>query len=260
MAAVMMMASAIVAQESASDSPLERDVAEAARSQRLDWWHAAATDSFTESNEWVSFDLNTVLLDTLENSPRIQSENSLWWPDAHWRYSGDDLVFIQGIIRPGIGRRLNDENSIWAGYAWIGERIPGFDIHENRFWQQWITTRQRGDVSFQFRSRLEQRFVSAGAQVGWRFRQLVRAQKPLEHHPDLLWVAWDEIFFHLRDTDWGAVTGYNQNRVFVGMGRIPNKRSPWRTEIGYLYQQIDIPEDGADLNNHILSVNFYFNP
>ncbi|HBK73087.1 MAG TPA: hypothetical protein DDZ24_02615, partial [Planctomycetaceae bacterium] len=86
------------------------------------------------------------------NSPRIQSENSLWWLDAHWRYSGDDLVFIQGIIRPGIGRRLNDENSIWAGYAWIGERIPGFDIHENRFWQQWITTRQRGDVSFQFRS------------------------------------------------------------------------------------------------------------
>jgi len=73
MAAVMMMASAIVAQESASDSPLERDVAEAARSQRLDWWHAAATNSFTESNEWVSFDLNTVLLDTLENSPRIQS-------------------------------------------------------------------------------------------------------------------------------------------------------------------------------------------
>ncbi|HBK73086.1 MAG TPA: DUF2490 domain-containing protein, partial [Planctomycetaceae bacterium] len=106
----------------------------------------------------------------------------------------------------------------------------------------------------------EQRFVSAGAQVGWRFRQLVRAQKPLEHHSDLLWVAWDEIFLHLRDTDWGAVTGYNQNRVFVGMGRIPNKRSPWRTEIGYLYQQIDIPEDGADLNNHILSVNFYFNP
>ena len=194
------------------------------------------------------------------NGPRIQSDNSLWWLDAHWRYSGDEFLFTQGIIRPGIGKRLNNKNSIWAGYAWIGEQIPGFDIHENRFWQQWITTRQRGDVSFQFRSRLEQRFVSAGAQVGWRFRQLVRAQKPLKHRSDLLWVAWDEIFFHLRDTDWGAVTGYNQNRVFVGMGRIPHKRSPWRTEIGYLYQQIDVPEDGADLSNHILSVNFYFNP
>ena len=194
------------------------------------------------------------------NGPRIQSDNSLWWLDAHWRYSGDEFLFTQGIIRPGIGKRLNDENSIWAGYAWIGEQIPDFDIHENRFWQQWMTTRQRGDVAFQFRSRLEQRFVSAGAQVGWRFRQLVRAQKSLKHYPNLLWVAWDEIFFHLRDTDWGAVTGYNQNRVFVGMGRMPHKRSPWRTEIGYLYQQIDVPEDGADLSNHILSVNFYFNP
>ena len=102
---------------------------------------------------------------------------------------GDTLVTTLYSFKELFGRasggRLNDENSIWAGYAWIGERIPGFDIHENRFWQQWITTRQRGDVSFQFRSRLEQRFVSAGAQVGWRFRQLVRVQKPLEHHPDL---------------------------------------------------------------------------
>ena len=115
-----------------------------------------------------------------------------------------------------------------------------------------------GDVSAVFRSRLEQRFVSVGAQAGWRFRQMIRFQKPVAKNPRLLWVAWDEIFYHLRDTDWGARTGYNQNRIFVGLGRTASSNSRLRTEIGYLYQQIEIPEDGADLSNHILSINVFF--
>ena len=73
MAAALSAAPGIVAQERGFDSPLERETAAVAKSQRLDWWHEAAVESFTESNEWVSFDLDTVLLDTLENSPRIQS-------------------------------------------------------------------------------------------------------------------------------------------------------------------------------------------
>lgn len=185
---------------------------------------------------------------------------SLWWFDAHVRRSGDEFDFFQGIIRPGIGRRLDDRNSVWAGYAWIGESIPDLDFHENRSWQQWIHTNDRGRASIVWRSRLEQRFVSVGAQVGWRFRQMVRLQKSMNAESTLSFVAWDEIFFHLRDTDWGAQTGYNQNRVFVGLGRSPKDRGARRVEIGYLYQQIDVAEDGADLNNHVLSLNLYWQP
>jgi len=54
-------------------SPLEQKTAKAAGSTRLDWWNKEVVQSVTESERWVSFDLETILLDTLENSPRIES-------------------------------------------------------------------------------------------------------------------------------------------------------------------------------------------
>ena len=39
----------------------------------IDWWHAAVTQSVLDTPRWVTFDLETILLDTLGNSPRIQS-------------------------------------------------------------------------------------------------------------------------------------------------------------------------------------------
>lgn len=189
----------------------------------------------------------------------LRDRNARWWFDANTRFLGESYPLLQSVIRPGIGRQLSDEQSIWVGYAWIGESIPGIDFHENRIWEQWGLTRDYGDTMVLFRSRLEQRFVSVGNDAGWRFRQMIRLQRPFRGHDKLMWVAWDEIFFHLNNTDWGARTGYNQNRVFVGIGREPRLTGRRRTEIGYLYQQINVPEDGADLSNHILSVNIFLN-
>ena len=194
------------------------------------------------------------------NFKDLEDARTRWWFDGNARFLGDDFELFQGVVRPGLGYQLNEEQTAWVGYAWIGESLPDLTFHENRIWEQWTLTRERGDMTIQLRSRLEQRFVSLGDDVGWRFRQMLRLQKPIERYPNLLWVAWDEIFFHLNDTDWGARTGYNQNRLFIGLGRTPPTRSSRRTEIGYLYQQIQVAEDGADLSNHILSINFFFSP
>jgi len=194
------------------------------------------------------------------NFKDLEDARTRWWFDGNARFLGDDFELFHGVVRPGLGYQLNEEQTAWVGYAWIGESLPDLTFHENRIWEQWTLTRERGDMTIQLRSRLEQRFVSLGDDVGWRFRQMLRLQKPIERYPNLLWVAWDEIFFHLNDTDWGARTGYNQNRLFIGLGRTPPTRSSRRTEIGYLYQQIQVAEDGADLSNHILSINFFLSP
>jgi len=194
------------------------------------------------------------------NFKDLEDARTRWWFDGNARFLGDDFELFQGVVRPGLGYQLNEEQTAWVGYAWIGESLPDLTFHENRIWEQWTLTRERGDMTIQLRSRLEQRFVSLGDDVGWRFRQMLRLQKPIERYPNLLWVAWDEIFFHLNDTDWGARTGYNQNRLFIGLGRRPPTRSSRRTDIGYLYQQIQVAEDGADLSNHILSINFFLSP
>ncbi len=39
----------------------------------VDWWHGSVTQSVLDVPHWVTFDLETVLLDTLHSSPRISS-------------------------------------------------------------------------------------------------------------------------------------------------------------------------------------------
>ena len=46
---------------------------ESAVESSLDWWHDSVTQSILDKDHWVTFDLDTVLLDTLQHSPRIQS-------------------------------------------------------------------------------------------------------------------------------------------------------------------------------------------
>ena len=114
-----------------------------------------------------------------------------------------------------------------------------------------------GDWLFQHRSRLEQRWVETGDNVGLRWRQLARAQRVLSHCPQWSFVLWDEVFFALNDTDWGANAGLDQNRTFIGLGYKRCPHAAVRTEIGYLNQFVN-SQGGVDQMNHILSINFFF--
>lgn len=180
-----------------------------------------------------------------------------WWFDGHARFQDDADGFNVSIVRPGIGYKLTDTATIWAGYGWIRTSPLGGapDFDENRIWQQITWSENVDQTKFGFRSRLEQRFVETGDDTGWRFRQFFSARTPLTERVTL--VAWDEVFIHLNDTDFGTRTGFNQNRAFLGFGWKWNPATPKsRVEIGYLNQFID-NRNGDDRMNHILSVNFF---
>ncbi len=181
-----------------------------------------------------------------------------WWFDTHYRLRDDRNGFNQSIIRPGLGCALAEEQTLWAGYAWIRTSpVTGDDFDEHRSWQQWTATPSIGDWRFLHRSRIEQRWVEIGDDVGLRWRQFARGQRILSHCPQWSLVLWDEVFFHLNDTDWGANTGLNQNRAFIGFGYKRYPRAAVRTEVGYLNQFIN-RRGGLDGLNHILSINFFF--
>ncbi len=182
-----------------------------------------------------------------------------WWFDGHARFQDDADGFNVSIVRPGIGYKLTDTATVWAGYGWIRtdpiSDTPDFDEH--RIWQQITWSTKAEDTTFGFRSRFEQRFVETGDDVGWRFRQLVSARQPLAGSDRFTLVAWDEVFIHLNDTDFGTRTGFNQNRAFLGVGWVWNPETPKsRVEIGYLNQFID-SSSGSNRMNHLLSVNFF---
>ena len=183
-----------------------------------------------------------------------------WWYDGHVRFFDDAGGFGQSIVRPGLGWAVNDRSTLWIGYGWIHtEPISGSDFDENRIWQQWTWSKKYAPIKLGVRARFEQRLLETGDDVGLRYRQFFRLQHELPNHPHLLLAAWDEVFLNLNDTDWGAQSGFNQNRLFLGVGVKGNSQSRWRTEIGYLHQALSNP-NGADRSNHILAVNFFRSP
>jgi hypothetical protein len=184
-----------------------------------------------------------------------------WWFDGQIRLFDDNDGFGQSLVRPGVGYKLTDKLTLWAGYAWIcTEPNPSPATDEQRLWQQFTWTHKFDPTTLDVRSRFEQRFLDTGDDTGLRFRQQFALRRPMGFAPNFTWVAWDEFFFHLNDTDWGANAGFDQNRAFLGVGWKPSPEHAWRIETGYLNQFIDRSGGADNVSNHLMSVNLIWNP
>lgn len=152
------------------------------------------------------------------------------WLDLHARRGPDSFT---GIVRPGLGWRFSPSVALWGGYAWVptfqdSDAVP--DVHEHRIWQQLIYQGNVGPLSMQLRPRLEQRFRE-GEDVAVRFRIFGRLNARLWHGGPLAIATWVETFLQLGETSWGAPGGFDQNRLFLGLGYT---RGDVRVEPGYL--------------------------
>lgn len=189
---------------------------------------------------------------------KLPLENLNWYAELQprWREEGESVDSL--ILRPGVFYKLSAKSSIWAGYANVKNYPAGRSkFEEDRLWQQFLHNFDPiQGVNLQSRTRLEQRRLDTGSDTGYRLRQLIRVTKPLAGYSNILLVAWDELFLHLNDADWGARKGYDQNRLFFGASLAikPNAL----LEIGYLNQYVNAR--GDDRMNHVLSttINMHF--
>jgi len=178
-----------------------------------------------------------------------------WWFDLQPRFT-EDSDFDQLLVRPAVGYAFGDA-SVWLGYAYIlDDPATRSSFDEHRIWQQFLYSRSFGSLGAQSRTRLEQRFVETGSDTGWRFREFVKLTHPLGIDRFGI-AAYDEVFFDLNDTDWGADAGFTQNRLFVGPSWKPVSIPGLTIELGYLNQYLNI-EGRADAMNHIASLNFLY--
>jgi hypothetical protein len=177
-----------------------------------------------------------------------------WWLEAQPRTREEGEEMDQLLIRPGVGYALNEHSSLWIGYAHVFNfTAVGDNIHEDRFWQQYMWSGSTMLGTFTSRTRFEQRWQSNGGDTGGRFRQMFRLSWPLPFHPAASLVGWDEVFVHLNDTNWGARQGFDQNRGFAGVGY--RVAPPVLVEIGYMNQYIN--KATIDSMNHVLSLNLF---
>lgn len=187
------------------------------------------------------------------NGPAAGDSRLLLWFDGVARFRDDISDLGVSIIRPGLGWKFSDDISIWAGYARVvSRRDLAPDVKEDRLWQQ--ATYRLGALSgvrLSGRSRLEQRLLASGDDTGWRMRQLFRFERRLGRS-DFSAIGWNETFIAINNTDWGARSGYDQNRAFVGVGWQASKSI--RLESGYLLNHIR-RENAPDQTNHAISLS-----
>jgi hypothetical protein len=183
---------------------------------------------------------------------------------------GDDVTNIdQLLLRPAIGYQLTENLSIWQGYAWVGyfnqphtPPQPAF-FQENRIFQQVIYTQKFGGFNFMSRTRLEERWIEHADGTALRFREMLKLSYPLPMAPDWALVGYDEIFINLNtvgvSSGKGPGAGIDQNRLFLGVNKSFNQH--FNVDLGYQNQMINsrsLPGN-ANLINHILLLQFYFN-
>jgi hypothetical protein len=179
----------------------------------------------------------------------------LGWIDVQTRFGDDIGRLSQALVRPGVGWRINPSLDLWIGYARIDTLREGADdVGENRMWQQAsFAIATLFDGALTGRTRLEQRWVEGGSDVGWRVRQLIRYGRRFEGTRWSL-VVFDEVFFAFNDTDWGADAGFDQNRMFAGVAFHFSQLV--RVEVGYLNQFV-AREGAPDSANHALSLSLF---
>jgi len=178
-----------------------------------------------------------------------------YWLEAQTRFNDDASNRFQTIARPALGYDLSDRLTAWAGSAWIETKGNSGTRTEHRPWQQltWFPETSPGGFALQLRPRLEQRLLQGSDDTGWRLRQFVRGTRPLGGSAWSL-ILQDEIFFNLNDTDYGARSGFDQNRVFVGLAYQATRIA--RLEAGYLNMLVHGGQR-PDSMFHVLSVNLF---
>lgn len=164
----------------------------------------------------------------------------------------------QLLLRGAIGVKLDKAMTLYQGYAHVVVPVAGGrDVNEERSFQQvsWtIDASPRGELSS--RTRLEQRWRSDGDGMGLRLREMLRYETPLKpgtKGPNAL--VYSEVFVALNDTRWGARSGFDQMRNFIGL-EIPVGGAS-TVEAGYLNQLIDQPA-GRSRMNHVAALSLFF--
>lgn len=175
----------------------------------------------------------------------------------------------QLLLRPALGYQLTEKISIWQGYAWVGNfnqphtppQSPFFE--ENRIFQQVNYTHKFGSFKILSRTRLEERWIEHADGTAVRFRTMLRGTYPLPMSPEWALVGYEEIFVNLNTVGSpqgkGPESGFDQNRVFVGINRTFSKY--FNMDFGYQNQLLNsrsIP-NLANQMNHVILLQFYIN-
>ena len=142
------------------------------------------------------------------------------------------------LFRPGIWYNIDSKQSLLLGVLDLTD--IEFNFREFRIWEQYQRTdtiefESAPTLTFLNRTRLEQRFLQGGSDVGLRLRHMLRAQQPIRAGSLWSWVLFDELFIGINHNSGQPSPGFDQNRAFAGV-RHDFTGGHVGVEFGYLNQ------------------------
>lgn len=179
------------------------------------------------------------------------------WLEGQSRWNEDWQHWNQGMARAALGYSLSDRATIWLGYTFLPTQLQGRPyIAQQDLWPafRYILPTEYG--TFMFRTMFETNFIR-GDDPRFRPRQMIRFMYPLELEPRLSLVAWDEFFVRINSARWGGQAGFDQNRVFLGLG--------WtftpgvRAELGYLNQYVENATQTNETDTNLIMGSLFVN-
>ena len=120
--------------------------------------------------------------------------------EAQERFTNDADQLGQLLLRSFVGYRITDRVNAGGGYAFIlTDPIGPVEVNEHRFYQELnVRLIDKGGVTLDSRTRLEQRMFEEDSKLAWRFRNLVQLRVPISANNSF--VAYSEPFIALNET------------------------------------------------------------
>jgi Protein of unknown function (DUF2490) len=139
------------------------------------------------------------------------------------------------LIRGAVGWQVTPRWSLWAGYGYTPTFNP-FRL-ENRAYEQSLYVSRLGPLTVQNRTRLEERLIEDTGGAAVRLRHYLGLAYPLPRWPVWSLIAADEPFLNLNTVSNGPVSGFDQNRLYLGVSRQFGPHA--RVEVDYLNQVVN---------------------
>jgi len=200
----------------------------------------ASTDN--DFQQWSLIFANHHLTDKWSAS--MQMEN---------RLRDDASEVDKQIFKPGGYYAFTDTLKLGVGYKYVKKKDSK---DEQDPWQElFFNPAPIGNWDWAHQFRWEQRTGGGLDGVVHRLRYLLHVTHPLGDSGKYYFAAQEAVRFNAASNDTGPVDGFEQSRLYFGVGRKMSKK--WKVEVGYLwnYQR---EREGANLSNHVLRLQFLF--
>lgn len=212
--------------------------------------------------------VTVVLVAGLSAKPGVATEQEFQqWSSVTFRYDfsdrvtgsfsprlrfDEDLERIRDLtLRPSVAIGLADRITLGLGYSYTKGIASGIN-DENRPWQSITFRTPIDELSMSHRFRLEERITENSSGVSLRSRYRLAVSHPVIN--ESWYVAGTEEVFVALNSSGGRDSGFDQNRLSVGLGHLFTPRMG--AELGYMWNYKD--RSGADLSAHVVTFNFTF--